>query len=319
MPVAPRAAARLPLLRLALVLVAVLALVGCEPEQEPTDVTLTEGLLVLSGDIGNLRLELRDAESPAGRPIPLPDAATTWVSAGRTNVLLATLIDGRTFVSDPLGADDPEWRSVEALTVDDQPPITPRYYGAWDPPGGAYAQLGGNFAAGDGSRIVVTDPTLLGATENDLGDRTMLPVPPAWIDDDRVVVLGSSGGTPESLIVDTTSGDIRDGPAGAAIVTTSADASTAAVWRGSDAGVEVLGTAAWLAGESAAIGIDAPESGLQPAVIALDGTGGRIAVVWSEADGSGPRITVHAASREWRRVATIELGDVSAASVAWLR
>jgi hypothetical protein len=319
MPVAPRAAERIQLLRLALVIVAALALVGCEPEQEPDDVALTQGLLVLSGDIGDLRLDVRDAESPSGRPVPLPDPATTWVSAGRTNVLLATLIDGRTFVSDPLGADDPEWRLVEAVTVDDEPPITPRYYGAWDPPGGAYVQLGGNFAAGDGSRIVVTDPTLLGATENDLGSRTILAVPPAWIDDDRVMVLGSNDGEPESLIVDTTSGDIRDGPAGSTIVTTSADASTTAVWRGTDATVEVLETAAWLAGDSAAIGIDAPESGLQPAVIALDGTGGRIAVVWSEADGSGPRITVHAASREWRRVATIEPGAVSAASVAWLR
>lgn len=319
MPVARRAAPRIPLLRLALAVVVALALAGCEPEQEPDDVRLTEGLLVLSGQVGNLTLEVRDADDPSGRPVPLPDAATTWVSAGRTNVLLATLIDGRTYVSDPLGGDDPEWRAVDALTVDDAPPITPRYYGAWDPPGGAYVQLGGNFAAGDGSRIVVTDPTLLGATENDLGDRTMLAVPPAWIDDDRVVVLASRDGATDTLIVDSTSGDISAGPGGVRIVTTSADAATTASWRGPDTPVEVLETSAWLAGEAAAVRIDPPAGGLQPAVLALDGTGARLGVVWTEADGSRPRITVHAAAREWGRVASIEPGDVEAASVAWLR
>ena len=95
---------------------------GCEQESE--DTTLSNGLLVLSGDVGSVRLTVREDDGARSRGIDLPDAATSWVSAGRTNVLLAVLVDGRTYVSD-LGEDDPTWRLVEPVTLTDLPPEPP--------------------------------------------------------------------------------------------------------------------------------------------------------------------------------------------------
>jgi hypothetical protein len=229
------------------------------------------------------------------------------------------LIDGRSFVSGPLDAEEPAWRLVEAVTVDDVPPDGPLYFGAWDPPGGAYVQLGADFAAGEAARVVVTDPVLSGATEAPLGDRTALPVPPAWIDDDRVVVLAATDGPPDAIIVDTTSGEVRPGPVGSMLFATSADATTAASWGGPGTPVEVLPTAAWLDGQRGSVRIDAPADGLDPIVLALDRTGDRLAIVWNGGEGAPPRVTVHAGSREWSTVASIELGNVEAAAVAWLR
>jgi hypothetical protein len=301
----------------AVLVLSAMTLGACEPE--PDDTAMTEGLLLLSGEVGDVTLEVRDSDDPTGRDIELPDPATTWVSAGRTNVLLATLVDGRTFVSNPLGDDEPEWRLVEALTVDDRPPDPPLYFGAWDPPGGAYVQLGADFAGGGGLRVVVVDPALQGATEAALDDSRPLPAPPAWVDDDRVVVVTAAADATETIVVDTTSGEPAQGPGPARLVTTSADASTAALWRGPGDPIEVLATDDWLDGRNASIRIEPPESGWTPAVLALDGTGRRLAVVWSDEDGSPAGATVHAAAREWAEVASIGLDEVQAATVAWLR
>lgn len=304
-------------------LVAVLALSGllgaCDPEPTREEAGVTDGLLVLAGDVGATALELRESGTAGGRSIPLPADATTWVSAGRTNVLVATMIDGRTYVSDPLGEDDPTWRLVEPVTVNDVPPELALYFATWDPPGGAYAQLGADFTAGTGMRVVVTDPALGGATEAPIDDRRAIAVPPAWVDDDRVVVVAGTDGGGEALVVDTTSGEITGGPAGVRLVTTSAEAETLAQWRGGDAPVEVLETRAWLDGGQASVRIDAPAAGLLPAVLALDRSGDRLAIVWTEPDGGSPRVTVSARSREWATAASFELGDARAASVAWLR
>jgi hypothetical protein len=299
------------------VLIAALALGACEEQRD--DSALTEGLLLLSGEIGDVTLTLRDAGDPRGRELALPEPAAAWVSAGRTNVLLATLIDGRTFVSNSLGEDDPTWRLVEAVTVDDQPPEPPLYFGSWDPPGGAYVQLGADFAAGDGLRVVVTDPALEGATVAALAETRPLPAPPAWIDDDRVAVVAATADSTETVIVDTPSGDTEPGPAGVRLVATSADAAVAAVWPGPGSPVGVLATEAWLAGQTASVRIDPPEAGWSPAVLALDRPGERLAVVWTDGDGNPTRVTVHAGTREWRTIAIIPLDDVGAASVAWIR
>ena len=234
---------------LAVTVVAVLA--GCEQERE--DTTLTDGLLVLSGDVGSVRLTVREDDGERSRGIELPDSGTSWVSAGRTNVLLATLVDGRTYVSDPLGEDDPTWRLVEPVTLTDQPPEPPLFYGTWDPPGGAYAQLGADFSEGGGMRAVVVDPGLDQAVEVPMNQSRPVAAPPAWIDDDRLVLISATSEGTEAVIVDSASQGYEPGPSGVQLVATSADAATAAVWRGPGQSVEIQSTTSWLADEPAGV------------------------------------------------------------------
>jgi len=298
---------------LALTVVAVAA--GCEQPAE--DATMTDGLLVLSGDVGSVTLRLR--EGGRGRRIDLPDPATSWVAAGRTNVLLATLVDGRTYVSGPLGGDDPEWRLVEPVTLTDLPPVPPLFFGTWDPPGAAYAQLGADFSEGGGMRAVVVDPGLEQAVEVTVTDGQAAPAPAAWIDDDRLVIVAAAGEDGQAVIVDSAAQETEQGPVGVRLVTTSADASTAAVWRGSGEPVEIQSTENWLAEQPANIRIDVPDNAAGPAVMALDAEGERLAVVWTDGNGTPVGIAVYAASSNWGRVASLELGEAAAATVAWLR
>ena len=300
---------------LAVTVVAVLA--GCEQERE--DATLTDGLLVLSGDVGSVRLTVREDDGARSRGIELPDSGTSWVSAGRTNVLLATLVDGRTYVSDPLGEDDPTWRLVEPVTLTDQPPEPPLFYGTWDPPGGAYAQLGADFSEGGGMRAVVVDPGLDQAVEVPMNQSRPVAAPPAWIDDDRLVLISATSEGTEAVIVDSASQGYEPGPSGVQLVATSADAATAAVWRGPGQSVEIQSTTSWLADEPADVRIDPPDGAAMPMVLALDADGERLAVVWADEEGTPTGITVHAAAQEWARVATLDLGEANAATVAWLR
>ena len=57
-------------------------LAACEQERE--DETLTDGLLVLAGDVGSVRLTVREDDGARSRSIELPDAGTSWVSASRS-------------------------------------------------------------------------------------------------------------------------------------------------------------------------------------------------------------------------------------------
>lgn len=278
---------------------------------------MTDGLLVLSGDVGSVTLRVR--EGGRGRRIDLPDPATSWVAAGRTNVLLATLVDGRTYVSGPLGDEDLEWRLVEPVTLTDLPPEPPLFFGTWDPPGGAYAQLGADFSDGGGMRAVVVDPGLQQAVEVAVGDGQAAPAPAAWIDDDRLVIVASTGDAGDAVIVDSATQETEQGPSGVRFVATSADASTAAVWPGGGEPVGIQSTESWLAGEPASIRIDVPDEASGPAVMALDAEGERLAVVWTRGDGTPVGIAVYAAATDWGRVATVQLGEAAAATVAWLR
>jgi hypothetical protein len=234
-------------------------------------------------------------------------------------VLLATLLGGPTYVSNPVGEDDLSWRLVEPVTLTDRPPEPPLFFGTWDPPGGAYAQLGTDFAADGGMRAVVVDPALEQAVEVALNERRPVAAPPAWIDDDRVVVVTATSDGTESVIVDSATQESEPGPAGVVLVATSADATMAAVWYGPDNPVEVLPTRAWLGDEPATIRIEPPDGATAPAVLALDGPGDRLAIVWTDDAGAPASITVNAAVRDWGRVATLDLGEARAASVAWLR
>ena len=300
----------------ALALTVVAATAACD--EQPDDAAMTEGLLILSGDVGSVTLTVGEDDGATSRDIELPDPATSWVSAGRTNVLLATLVDGSTYVSDPLDDGNPDWRLVEPVTVTDAPPEPTLYFGTWDPPGAAYAQLGADFSSDGGMRAVVVDPGLDQAVEV-AAEETPIPAPAAWIDDDRVVLVAADGDSGDTIILDSAAGETEPGPAGVRLIATSADASTAAVWMGDGQPVGILSTQEWLAGSPANVRIDPPSAASGPAVMALNANGDRLAVVWADGDGTPTSITVYAAAREWSRVASLDLGDASAATVAWLR
>jgi hypothetical protein len=302
---------------LAAILCLAVVAVGAGCEEPPEDAAMTDGLLVLSGDVGSVTLRVR--EGGRGRRIELPDPATSWVAAGRTNVLLATLVDGRTYVSNPLGDEDPEWRLVEPVTLTDQPPEPPLFFGTWDPPGAAYAQLGSDFAEGGGMRAVVVDPGLEQAVEVAVTDSQAAPAPAAWIDDDRLVIVSTAGDDGEAVIVDSATQEVQQGPAGVRLVGTSADASMAAVWRSGGEPIDIQSTESWLAEQPASIRIDVPDDAAGPGVMALDAEGERLAVVWTDGEGNPIGIAVYAAASSWGRVASLELGEAAAATVAWLR
>jgi len=290
--------------------------IGCAPDG-PTDPGAATGLVILTGQVGDTSLTVRDGEHPDGRPVPLPDKATAWVSVGRGNVLLATLIDGRLEVSAPLRADDPAWTTVKPTTVEDVPPDGPLYFGSWDPDGGVFVVLGGDLSAADGLRLVVVDPNLGGAAQFPVGTRTR-PVPPAWIDRDRVAVATGTGETPTMTILDTATGFTREGPTGIRLLATSADAGVAATWTGAGSiGIQPIG--AWLSGGTASNRIDPPEGTARPISMALDETGARLAVAWADADGAPSRVTIHTESADWARVATVAISSSRTAVVAWLR
>ena len=288
-------------------------------DEDPEVAADTRGLLILSGEVGRVELTVRDEADPTGREIDLPDPATSWVTAGRANVLVATLTDGRTFVSDRLtGDEDPDWREVVALGVDEEPVDGPLYFGTWDPPGGAFALIGSDFGDGSGLRVVVVDPALEGGSEATFAGTTAAAAPPAWVDDDRVAVAVTTDDGPGTLIVDTASASSIPGPAGVVSIATSSDATMTAIWRG-DGPVEVLATEAWLAGDSATIRLEPPAGATRPAALALDGTGSRLAIVWLEADGAPLAVAVHERTRDWAETTSIDLGSDAAATVAWLR
>ena len=91
------------------------------------------------------------------------------------------------------------------------------------------------------------------------------------------------------------------------------------MWHGSGEPVQIQSTESWLAEQPASIRIDVPDNAAGPAVMALDAEGERLAVVWTDDDGTPVGIAVYAASSNWGRVASLELGEAAAATIAWLR
>ena len=166
-----------------------------------------------------------------GTPIKLPQGETTWISAGRAAVLAATLASGKTATSDPVHLGKPlAWRPVKAKVPTGETPAGPDYFATWDPEGGRFATLAGDLLSGDGIRVVLVDPSARTAFEITL-DRSVVAAPPVWIDGDRVVVVTGDAAAPTSAIVDTTTGEIGDGPAGARLLATSATGDGSPRWR----------------------------------------------------------------------------------------
>ncbi len=275
------------------------------------------GLLVLAGDPGDstLRTWAPGAAADGGDAVKTPKG-TAWVAAGRAAVLVASLVGGDLRTSDPIHAGDaPTWRKVSAAGADGQDAAGPFYFPTWDPEGGRFAALAGDLDAAP--VLTLVDPSAGSAFEVDLG-RPVVAAPPAWVGPDLVAIAVGDASAPGSILVDTTTGEIRDGPAGGRLFATSADGATIAVVGDGDT-ITIRSTEGWLAGDGSSIGsVDAPPGAVAPTALALDADAGRLAIAWLD-DGGAISVAVHERTAAWRRTAKIDQPKAAGAVVAWLR
>jgi hypothetical protein len=290
---------------------------GCATDQaaDPADL---DGLLVLAGDTTSAHLSawVDGATKDAGRAVETPDGAA-WIAVGRANVLVAALGDGSLRLSDPAGdaGGGLDWRAVKARGADGDIAAGPFYFPTWDPDGGRFAALAGDLDTDP--RLTLIDPSTDAAFEIRLG-RPAAAAPPAWIGPDRLAILTGTAEAPTSILVDTTNGDIVDGPAGARLLAASADGKIVAMTDAADR-VTVRTTEAWLSGDGSSIGsVDEPNGAIAATSLALDVTGGRLAIAWLT-DGRTIDVAIHARAKDWRRVGVPTIGKAAGAVLAWFR
>lgn len=303
---------------------AVLAMVvatGCGPAVSG-DVAAADGLYVLAPDAdggASLTLWTATAGDAPTVDVALPGPATAWISSGRARVLAATLLDGTVLTSDPVDADhaaELAWRPVEARDLAGKAADDPAWFVTWDPQGGRFATITGDLPGGADVALTLIDPTTSSAFVIPL-DRALLPSSPVWIGEDRVALVGGTTAEPQAIVVDTTTGEIEDGPIGDRRLASSADASVIATTGGPGSPVVLHATADWRSGGGDPIAtIDAPDGETQATAMALDPKGQRLAIVWQRS--GGVRLEVHSRTAAWRRATTVDAVGLAAA-VAWSR
>ncbi len=307
-------------------LIAVL-LAACSPTPTGEEAAI-DGLLVLTaapdGSSG-LALWSWDGSAADGAgarvrtPLDPADVAMAWISSGRGRVLAATGIDGSLHTSDPVGSSgDLAWRPVTARGLDGDAPPSPAWFVTWDPEGGRLATITGDLPGGGDVELTLIDPSTASAFVIPLG-RALLPSAPAWLDGDRIALVGGSTTEPLAVIVDAATSEVADGPTGDRRSASSADGTVIASSGGPGSPVVIRRTSAWLTEDGTAVGsVGAPNDDALATSIALDATGRRLAIVWQGVDG-GARIDVHDGADGWRRVVSPPLAAGSNAVVAWSR
>ena len=297
---------------------AVVAVAAACSDAQPSAPPAQDGLVALVAGADSTTLL---GWGTTGKPLPIdtPEEDATWIATGRADVLAAALRDGTTATSDPVHLGKPlAWRAVKPHDPAGNAPEGPDYFVTWDPEGGRFATLAGDVQAGDDIRVVLIDPTLGTAFEIPI-DRPVVAAAPVWIDGDRLVVVTGDAAAPVATIVDTTSGELSDGPAGARMLATSADGARVATMDAQGAPVVIRDTSGWLDGDGSSIGSITPPSGTATAIaFALDASGRRLAVAWQAEDGS-VTLAVHDESSNWRRVSKPAIGTARGAVVAWRR
>jgi len=277
------------------------------------------GLLALAAGPDGTSLTGWEGAATDGITVDLPAGDTSWISVGRANVLAATLADGGLATSDPLHLGKPlDWRLVKPVDPSGAAPPAQAYFATWDPSGGLIAELGGDLASGDGVSVVLIDPSVSTIFQIAI-DRSVVAAPPAWISADRLVVVTGDTADPATTIVDTSNGELSDGPTDARLVATSANLSRVATMAGPGEPVVIRDLTGWLAGDGSAIGSVEPPDGVQTAVaFALDTSGQRLAIAWIT-DAGTVELAVHDGRSSWRRTAEPALGNARGAAVAWRR
>lgn len=305
-----------PLAATAGLVLGILLVGGCSTDQ--VDAPRLDGLLVLAGDTGGANLRMWRGDDPVGggEPLAVPDG-TKWVAAGRADVLVVSLADGTLRISQPIRTgEEPTWTQPDAALDSGDQAAGPVYFPTWDPGGGHLAVLAGDLDVDP--RLTLVDPSAGSAVEIDLG-QPVAAAPPAWVDADRVAVVTGPDDAPTSILVDAKTGKVSPGRPGARLVATSADGRTVAVAQSGAKPIVIRSTKAWLTGGGATVAvIDPPEDAVAATSMALDATGGRLAVAWLEAGGT-IRITCYEAAREWQPIVGPPAEGAAGAVIAWFR
>jgi hypothetical protein len=234
------------------------------------------------------------------------------------------MADGKLATSDPV---DPrgaaadiaglDWTSVKA-TDDAGRPLTAAGLATWAPGGDRFAALVGDLRGGGDITILVVD-TKDGTVKAVPLKRALLPSPPVWLDANRLVLLTGSASEPATIVVDTASGKLTDGPSGDRRLATSADGKVIATSAGAGAPVVLRSSKGWLADDGTSIGsVEVPDGFREAISLALDATGDRLAIVWRGEDGKA-RSDVHDGTDGWRRVWSQPVAGTATTAVAWLR
>jgi hypothetical protein len=312
--------------RAAATLTLLLLLSGCAAEAGTTSRPV-EGLLVLTrADAPSLAVlaARKDSDEAVTIGLPLPDGDTTWISAGDGGVLIGSMTDGQLATSDPV---DPrgaaadiaglEWAPLEAMDEAGRP-LPAAGLATWAPGAGRLAALAGDLRGGGDITLLVVETKSGKATTIAL-KRPLLASPPVWLDANRLALLAGSGSEPATLVVDTATGKITNGPTGERRLATSADGKVIATSAGAGAPVILRSSKGWLADDGTSIGsVEVPDGFSEAISLALDATGDRLAIVWRREDGTS-RSDVHDGTDGWRRVWSQPVAGTATAAVAWLR
>ena len=130
-----------------------------------------------------------------------------------------------------------------------------------------------------------------------------MAAPPVWIEPDRLVLVTGDAAAPLAAIVDTTTGEVVDGPSGDRLLAASGDGKRIATMAGQGDPVVVRDTDGWLAGDGSQVASIAPPTGSSTAIgFALDSAGQRLVVAWAAEDGT-VSLAIHDGGSDWRRVA----------------
>lgn len=256
--------------------------------------------------------------------LPLPDGDTTWISAGDGGVLVGSTAEGKLTTSEPV---DPrgaaadiaglEWTPVAATDTAGRP-LPAAGLATWAPGGSRFAALAGDFAGGGDITLVVVDVKDDTATTVAL-KRPLLASPPVWLDTNRLALLTGSGSDPATIVVDTASAKISDGPVGERRLATSADGKVIATSKAGGGPIVLRSSKGWLADDGTSVGsVEVPDGFADAISLALDANGDRLAIVWRREDGT-LRADVHDGKDGWRRVWSQPVAGADTAAVAWLR
>lgn len=306
------------------------------PTASPSAARL-HGLLLLAGRPGAMGLELI-GDRGERRPVPLPDPAVAWLSSSLDGRLLATTLDGRAFVADPIVADAlPAWRQLALAGIDPTTLPGPLAFGSLAPDGTRAAFVAADFGTTAPSDIVIV--LLEGSAASVVRiQRPADGAPPGWIERRLVILTRTPEDRVGSTILDLAHETQADGPVslGAprpagmtgwiepiAGLSIAADGSSLAVASADDGRIEIHPAAAWLSSAETTpepVGLEPERDGSQSfAWLAISAAGDRLAVVRTDADGDSVAVSVHERAASWaqgRRVALPVGAD--RAVLAWL-